>query len=67
MGRFNLLGINQYPDELLHESLDSFALPDGPPAFRGPYREPFSESWMCEMRLSSSISGKRKQNQVKPD
>jgi hypothetical protein len=29
--------------------------------------KPFSESWMREMRLSCSMSGKKKQNQVKPD
>jgi hypothetical protein len=44
-----------------------FVLMDVPSAFRGQDREPFSESWMHEMCLSSSMSGKRKQNNVKPD
>ena len=32
-------------------------LQSGPPAFRGRQRETFSESWMRQLRLSSSISG----------
>ena len=43
------------------------ALPRGPRAFRGRHREPFSESRMREMRLSGSMSGKRKQSYAKPD
>src|SRR5215467_10018469 len=39
----------------------------GHAAFRGRNRELFSESRMREMRLSGSMSGNRKQNQVKPD
>lgn len=52
---------------LTSSSLDWFVSLHEPPAFRGPYRDPFSESWINEMRLSSPMSGKRKQNQVKPD
>ena len=40
---------------------------DEPSAFRGHNHETFSESWMHEMCLSTSMSGKRKQNYVKPD
>jgi len=43
------------------------ALPGGRAAFRGQHREPFSESRMREMRLSGSLSGKRKQSYAKPD
>src|SRR5215471_5424889 len=38
-------------------SLGSFVSMDEPSAFRGPNREPFSESRMREKRLSGSMSG----------
>src|SRR5215471_7702766 len=39
------------------KSLAWFVLQHELPAFRGRHREPFSESWMRSLRLSSSISG----------
>jgi hypothetical protein len=32
-----------------------FGLLHEPPAFRGPHREPFSESWMRETRLNAAF------------
>ena len=59
-------GTKRYSDQLLHDQLGLVVFMNAPSAFRGQDREPFSESWMHEMCLSSSMSGKRRQNHVKP-
>ena len=55
------------PTKSCTTSLGWFGSMAEPSAFRGQNREPFSESWMHEMCLSSSTSGKRNQNHIKPD
>ena len=60
-------GTKQYSDQLLHDQFGLVRLSIEPPAFRGQNRDPFSESWMLEMGLSNSMSGKRNQDHVKPD
>jgi group II intron maturase len=67
----NITGREHVPSGTLTDScttsLGWFVSMHEPSAFRGQDREPFSESWMHEMCLSSSMSGKRKQSHVKPD
>jgi group II intron reverse transcriptase/maturase len=50
-------GNTRFPRRSCIRSLAWFDLPRGPPVFRGRQRDTFSESWMRQLRLSSSISG----------
>jgi len=50
-------GGQRYPTTSCTRGLAWSGLPSGPAAFRGRTREPFSESWMREMRPSGSMSG----------
>jgi len=59
--------VPRYSDQLLHDQFGLVRLAARTASFPWRHREPFSERRMTEMCLSSSMSGNRKQNHVKPD